>query len=157
MGSDYINLTRGGRDKLCEELDSLKGDKRREIAKALDEARSHGDLSENAEYDAAKEAQAMNERRVSELEDILIRARLIDETKISKDEALLSATVTVRDLGSGEEFDYMLVSEEESDYDMDKISITSPVGEAILGHKVGDIVEIQIPAGILKYEIMKIS
>ena len=99
----------------------------------------------------------MNERRVSELEDILIRARLIDETKISKDEALLSATVTVRDLGSGEEFDYMLVSEEESDYDMDKISITSPVGEAILGHKVGDIVEIQIPAGILKYEIMKIS
>ena len=157
MGKDYVTLTREGRDKLCRELVLLKGEKRREIAKALDEARSLGDLSENAEYDAAKEAQAMNEKRIGGIEDVLMKARLIDEKSIAKDEALLGATVKVKDHASEEEFDYMLVSEEESDYDLDKISISSPVGKALLGHKVGDVVAVKIPAGTLKYEIVSIT
>ncbi|MEA3489842.1 MAG: transcription elongation factor GreA [Candidatus Omnitrophota bacterium] len=157
MGEGIIMLTREGRDKICKELESLKGKKRREIAKALAEARAHGDLSENAEYDAAKEAQAMNERRIAEMEDTLMRAKIIDEDAMPKGEALLGATVKVKDQGTGEEFDYMLVSEEESDFSQNKISITSPVGKAILRHKVGDVVEIQVPAGTLKYEIIQIT
>lgn len=157
MSEDRVMLTREGRDKICKELDILKGEKRREVAKALAEARAHGDLSENAEYDAAKEAQAMNERRISEMEDTLMRAQIIDDDSMPKDEALFGATVRVKDQGSGEEFDYMLVSEEESDFDLNKISISSPVGKALFGHKVGDVVEIQVPAGVLKYEIVSIG
>ena len=157
MAGGHITLTREGRDKICKELDTLKGEKRREIAKALAEARSHGDLSENAEYDAAKEAQAMNEKRIAELEDTLARARIIDEKDIPKDEALLGATVTVKDTSSGEEFDYMLVSEEESDFMENKISVSSPVGKALLGHKVGDEVRIEAPAGTMTYTITRIT
>ena len=157
MGSDRIMLTRTGRDKICQELEVLKGEKRREIAKALAEARSHGDLSENAEYDAAKEAQAMNEKKIAELEDTLMRAQIIDDDAMPKDEALLGATVKVKDQKTGEEFDYMLVSEEESDFEANKISVTSPVGNALKGHKVGDVVEIKVPAGVIKYEITSIT
>ena len=157
MAGGHITLTREGRDKICKELDTLKGEKRREIAKALAEARAHGDLSENAEYDAAKEAQAMNEKRIAELEDTLARARIIDEKDIPKDEALLGATVTVKDTSSGEEFDYMLVSEEESDFMENKISVSSPVGKALLGHKVGDEVDIEVPAGTMTYTITRIT
>lgn len=157
MAGGHITLTREGRDKICKELDKLKSEKRREIAKALAEARAHGDLSENAEYDAAKEAQAMNEKRIRELEDTLARARIIDEKDIPKDEALLGATVTVKDTSSGEEFDYMLVSEEEADFMENKISVSSPVGKALLGHKVGDEVDVEVPAGTIKYTITKIT
>ena len=153
----YVTLTREGRDKLVSELELLKGAKRREVAKALSEARAHGDLSENAEYDAAKEAQAHNEKKISEIEDILIRARIMDESVIASDEALLGAKVKVMDKETSEEFVYMLVSEEESDFSENKISFTSPVGKALLGHKVGDIVEISVPAGTINYEITKIS
>ena len=153
----YVTLTREGRDKLVSELELLKGAKRREVAKALSEARAHGDLSENAEYDAAKEAQAHNEKKISEIEDILIRARIMDESVIASDEALLGAKVKVIDKETSEEFVYMLVSEEESDFSENKISFTSPVGKALLGHKVGDIVEISVPAGTINYEITKIS
>lgn len=138
-------------------MEYYKGAKRREISRALAEARSHGDLSENAEYDAAKEAQAANERKVSELEDILAHARIIDTKAMPKDEALLGATVRVKDPTSGEEFDYMLVSEEESDFDLNKISISSPVGKALFGHKTGDIVEVKVPAGVIKYKILRIN
>lgn len=157
MGKGRVTLTREGREKLCKELEFLKGEKRREIAKALEEARAHGDLSENAEYSAAKECQAMNEKRIGELETTLVGARLIDDTNMPKDEALLGATVKVKDNSSGEEFDYMLVAEEESDFELNKISSSSPVGKALLGHKVGDVVEVQVPAGVLEYEIIKIS
>ena len=157
MGGSSVNLTREGRDKICRELENLKGRKRKEIAKALGEARAHGDLSENAEYDAAKEAQAMNEKRIAELEDILMRARLIDDKAMPADEALLGATVKVKDQNTEEEFDYMLVAEEESDFDLNKISISSPVGKALLGHKAGDVVEVQVPAGTLKYKIVSIA
>ncbi|MFH1847247.1 MAG: transcription elongation factor GreA [Candidatus Omnitrophota bacterium] len=157
MSSNRITLTRAGRDKICRELEVLKGEKRRAIARALDEARSQGDLSENAEYDAAKEAQAHNEKKISELEDTLMRAQLLDETNISKDEALLGANVKVRDVDSNEEFEYILVSAEESDFNENKISLTSPVGKALLGHKIGEIVEVSVPVGTIKYEIIGIS
>jgi transcription elongation factor GreA len=157
MTAKRIMLTRAGRDKLVKELEFLKGEKRREIAKDLAEARAHGDLSENAEYDAAKEAQAMNEKRIGEIEDVLLSGQLIDEAAVPKDEALLGATISVKDTDSGEEFDYMLVSQEESDFQENKISVDSPVGKALLGHKVGDVIDIQFPAGALKYEIVKIS
>jgi len=157
MGGRIVKLTREGRDKICDELAFLKEKKRREIAQALAEARAHGDLSENAEYDAAKEAQAMNEKKIGALEDTLMRAQLIDDKAMSKDEALLGATVKVKDLVSGDEFDYMLVEEEESDFDLNKISISSPVGKALLGHKVEDEVEAKVPVGVLRYRIVKIS
>ena len=157
MGKGKIHLTREGFDKLQEELEYLKGPKRREISKEIAEARALGDLSENAEYHAAREAQGMNEKRVAEIEDTLSRAQILDESQMASDEALIGATVTIRDLDSDDEFDYFLVSEEESDFDSGKISITSPVGKAILGCKVGETVEINVPAGTLKYEIIKIK
>ncbi len=157
MGEGRIMLTREGYNSMQKDLVALKGPKRRQIAEDLAEARAQGDLSENAEYDAAKEAQAMNEKRIAEIENILSRAQLIDESAISKDEALLGATVRVKDLDANEEFDYMLVSEEESDFDLNKISITSPVGKALLGHRVGDEVQANVPAGDIRYEIVSIS
>jgi transcription elongation factor GreA len=157
MTSAYITLTREGRDKIVRELEYLKNTKRREIAKALAEARAHGDLSENAEYDAAKESQAMNEKKIAELEGTLARARIMDDTDMPKDEALLGAKVNVRDTDTAEEFEYMLVAEEESDFAENKISVSSPVGKALLGHKAGEVVEVKVPAGAIIYEIISIS
>jgi len=157
MSEKRIILTREGREKICRELEFLKREKRREIIKAISEARAHGDLSENAEYSAAKEQQAMNEKKIAELENTLMRAQLIDDKVFPKDEAFFGATVSIRDVKTGEEFDYTLVSEEESDFDLNKISISSPVGEALRGHKVGERVEIKAPAGVLEYEIIGIT
>jgi transcription elongation factor GreA len=155
--SGDIYLTRQGHRKLAEELEHLKTVKRRELSKAIAQARAHGDISENAEYDAAREAQGLNEKRIAELEDKLGRARLLDDENIPKDQVLLGATVTLKDLDTDEEIDYMIVSEEEADYNTGKISATSPVGKALLGQKVNSVVEINVPAGILKYKILKIS
>ena len=157
MGNDYITLTKAGREKIVKELEFLKTTKRHEVAKALNEARSHGDLSENAEYDAAKEMQALNEKKIGEIEAILMRSRIIDDSAIAKDEALLGATIKVKDLEMDEIFDYMLVSEEEADFEENKISISSPVGRAILGKRVGEIAEVNLQAGIIKYEILEIN
>ncbi|MBF0494371.1 MAG: transcription elongation factor GreA [Candidatus Omnitrophica bacterium] len=155
--SDKISLTREGYEKMQARLKFVKGPKRREIANTLDHARSLGDLSENAEYHAAREMQAFNEKEIAELENILSKAVIIDDTNIKKDEAYLGATITLKDLKTGEVFDYMLVSEEESDFDENKISVTSPVGKAMLGHKVGDVIRIQAPVCVLEYEIQKIT
>lgn len=152
-----IYLTQAGYEKLHEELNYLKNEKRREISKAIGEARAHGDISENADYDAAKDAQGMNEKRVIELEDKLARARIIDDENMPKDEVLIGATVTLKDLDSKEKLEYMLVSEAEADYAEGKISVTSPVGAALLNHKLKEKIEIKVPAGILRYEILKIS
>lgn len=154
---DEIYLTKEGYKKLLEELEYLKKIKRRELSKAVGEARAHGDISENAEYDAAKEAQALNEKRIAELEAKLSRCRILDDENIPKDEILIGATVRLKDLDSGEEFEYTLVSEVEANYAEGKISITSPVGQGLLGHKENEIVEIKIPAGTLRYKILKIS
>jgi transcription elongation factor GreA len=153
---ENIYLTQEGYNKLVEELDYLKTVKRRELSKAIGEARSHGDISENAEYDAAKDAQGLNEKKIAELEEKLSRAQILDEN-IPTDEVLIGATVKLQDLDTQEEVEYTLVSELEADYAQGKISVNSPVSNGLLGHKENDVVEIQIPAGILRYKIIKIS
>ncbi len=155
--SDRIRLTRVGYDKLKHDYEELTTKKRREIARALEHARAFGDLKENGEYDAAKNAQALNEKRISEISDRLSRAELIDDTDIAKDQILIGATAQLRDLENDEEFEYMFVSTEEADYASNKISVTSPIGQALMGHKVGDEVQIKVPAGILRYKVLKIS
>ncbi len=157
MSQGSIYLTPEGYEKLREDLEYLKNIRRRELSKEIGQARSHGDISENAEYDAAKEAQALNEKRIAELEEKLSRAQLLDGQNIPKDEALIGATVRLKDLNSGEEFQYTLVSELEADFSQGKISITSPVGKGLLGHKQNEIVDIKTPAGILRYKILEIS
>lgn len=152
-----IYLTHDGFEKLNKELEFLRTTKRRQLAKAIGEARAHGDISENAEYDAAKDAQGLNEKRIAELEEKLANARIIDDSVMSKDEVLIGATVSLKDLDTDEELKYMLVSEPEADYSANKISVTSPVGQALLNHKKNDIVEIKVPAGVLKYKVLKIS
>ncbi len=154
---DEIYLTKKGYKELVELLESLKGPRRREISRAIGEARAHGDISENAEYDAAKDAQGMNEKRIADLEEKLGRARVIEYENIASDEVLIGATVRLKDLNTAEEFSYILVSEMEADYESGKISVSSPVGSALLNHKENDIVEIKIPAGALKYQVLKIS
>ncbi len=152
-----IYLTQGGHDKIKKELEYLKTKKRRELAADIGTARAHGDISENAEYDAAKDAQGMNEKKIAEIEERLSQAQIIDESQLSKDEALIGATVKIKDIDSEEEEIYTLVSEPEADFANGKISVTSPVGKALLGHKVGDSVKIDVPAGTLNYKITKIS
>ncbi len=155
--SDRIRLTRIGYDKLKADYEELTTKKRREIARALEHARAFGDLKENAEYDAAKNAQALNEKRISELSDRLSRAELLDDSDLAKDVILIGASAKLRDLESDDEFEYTFVSAEEADYAANKISISSPIGQTLLGHKVGDEVQIRVPAGILKYKVLKIS
>ena len=152
-----IYLTPQGHEKLRKELEHLKTIKRRELSRAIGEARAHGDISENAEYDAAKEAQALNEKKISELEQKLSNAQILDDTDMPKDEALIGATVRLKDMVSEEELEYTLVSEVEADFSHGKISVTSPVGKGLLGHKEKETVEIKVPAGVLKYKILKIT
>jgi transcription elongation factor GreA len=154
---DELYLTRGGYEKLVEELNFLKREKRKQLSKAVGEAIAHGDISENAEYEAAKEAQGYNEKRIAELELKLAHGRIIDDSEMPKDEVLIGATVTLKDLATEEEFAYTLVSDVEADYNSGKISIKSPVGAALLNHKEKEIVEVKVPAGTLKYQILKIS
>ncbi len=149
-------LTREGCLKLSEKLDYLKSVKRREIAKAIEEARGHGDLSENAEYDAAKEELTRNERNIADLQDKLSGCRIIDDEDIPRDKVYIGATVKLHDLVDNEEVDYLLVSEAEADFKSGKISITSPIGRGLLGHKEGETVEITTPAGVLRYKIIRI-
>ncbi|MDD5669954.1 MAG: transcription elongation factor GreA [Candidatus Omnitrophica bacterium] len=155
MSGEY--LTRKGYEKLMEELTHLKNVKRWEISQAIGHARDHGDISENAEYDAAKDAQALNEKRIMDLENKLADAQILDDANIPDDEVLLGATVYLKDLDTDEEIKYMLVSELEADFDLGKISATSPVGKGLIGHKENEEIEIKVPAGILRYKITKIS
>ena len=152
-----IPMSREGFDKLSKELEYLKTTKRREIADDIAKARAFGDLRENAEYDAAKNSQALNEKRISETQDRLARVQLIDESKIPKDQVFIGAKVLLRDLKNQEEFTYSIVTQDEADFDAGKISVTSPIAKGLLGLKVGEFAEIKIPAGILKYKILKIS
>jgi len=152
-----IYLTKKGHQKLVEELEYLKTTKRREISRAIGKAREHGDISENADYDAAKDAQGMNEKRIAELEAKLSGARILDDENMSSDEVLIGATVKIKDLDTEEELVYMLVAEAEADYSQNKISVTSPVGSGLLNRKAGEIAEIKIPAGTLRYKILNIS
>lgn len=152
-----VRLTREGYEKLMAELQRLKRVRRPEVIKALAEARAHGDLRENAEYDAAKLAQHQLESRISELQSQLIDVQIIDDAPIEKDKAYLGATLHLKDLEKGGDLMYMLVSKEEADFKAGKISVESPVGRHLLGKKAGDVVEVVIPAGKMKYKILKIE
>ena len=152
-----VYLTRSGFEKLRDELEKLKTTERRKIAKAIQEARLQGDISENAEYDAAKDAQAHNEKRISDLESNLAQVRLIENENIPSDKVFIGAHVKLKDMDTDEELKYFLVSQEESNYEENKISVSSPVGKGLLGHKEGDIVDIKVPAGSLRYKILKIT
>ena len=155
--SGDVFLTKKGFEKLKKELGFLKGEKRREIADALEKARLLGDLSENAEYDSAKQEQAINEKRIAELVNKLGRAKIIENIAISTDKAYIGANLKLEDLGSKEKIDYKLVTEDEADFSQGRISISSPVGKALLGRKKGEVVSISVPAGTLKYKVIKIS
>jgi len=150
-------LSREGYEKLENELNDLKIRGRKEIAADIAEARAKGDLSENAEYDAAKEAQGMLEKRIAELENSLANARILDEEDINTDKAYLLSTVTIQNHNVNKEVKYTLVSPDEANFKQKKISITAPIGEALLGSEVGDIVEVEVPVGTLKLEIKKIE
>lgn len=157
MSAGEVYLTREGYEKLKQELEYLEKVKRKEISKAIAHARSLGDLKENAEYDSAKNEQAHCEKRVAELKQQLSRVKIIDSEDIPRDRVFIGAKVSLLDTDTGEQFEYMLVSKEEADYENGKISIESPVGKALMQRKVDDAVEIQVPAGLLKYKILKIS
>jgi len=150
-------LTRAGYEKLSEELENLKKVKRREISAALEHARSLGDLKENAEYHAAKDAMSTNEVKIRELDDKLSRVEIIDDSKIDTDKVYIGAKVRIFDLDTEDEIEYTLVGQEEANAIEGLISVTSPVGKALLGHKESDIVKIDVPAGALEYKIIKIS
>jgi transcription elongation factor GreA len=151
-----VYLTQEGYEKLVSELEHLKTVKRREISKAIGEALAQGDISENAEYDAAKDAQGYNEKHIAELEEKLANAHILDKN-MPQDQVLIGAKVKLVDLDTDEEMDYLLVSELEADYNQNKISITSPVGSSLLGHKENETVEINVPAGLIRYKILKIT
>ncbi len=157
MDSADFYLTQEGYQKLMQELEYLKTVRRREIAREIEKARAFGDLSENAEYDAAKDAQAHNEKKLNELSFKLSHARIIDNEKMLSDEVLIGAKVSLKDLDTGEELVYTLVSEMEADYEQNKISVSSPVGRGLLNHKENEEVDIKIPAGVLRYKIVKIA
>ena len=152
-----VYLTKAGYEKMIQELDHLKTVERRRISQAIGEARLQGDLSENAEYDAAKEAQAHSEARIAELEIKLANVRIIEDQNISADKVYIGAIVTLQDLDTQEELRYMMVSPEESNYEENKLSIFSPVGKGLLGKAVGEELAIQVPAGTLKYKILTIE
>lgn len=154
---ERIYLTRDGYEKLVKELGRLKNIKRREIADALAHARSLGDLSENAEYDAAKEAFAYNEKKIKDLEERLAKSEIIEASSHTQEKAYLGSTVVLLDLGANEEVRYKLVGAEESDPAAGLISVVSPVGKALLGKAKGDTVEINVPAGVLKYKVIDIT
>lgn len=149
-------LTREGYDKLMAELTYLKTKKRREVAEQLSTARAHGDLRENAEYDAAKEAKKHLETQIAKLEFKLSNARIVDLSEVPQDKAFLGAKVEIKNLESGELFQYTLTPADEVDFATGKISVTSPIGKGLLGKGPGDIAEIQIPAGKVRYEIVRL-
>src|SRR6056297_1263494 len=150
-------LSKEGYEKLDKELRDLKTRGRKEIAEEISEARSKGDLSENAEYDAAKEAQGHLEKRIAELENTLATASIIDDREIDSSKAYVLSTVTILNKKTNKEMKYTLVSKDEADFKKGKISVDSPIGKSILGKEVGDVVKVKVPAGTLELEILNIE
>jgi transcription elongation factor GreA len=149
--------TAEGLKKLRDELNYLKDVERPKASQAIGEARDKGDLSENAEYDAAKEAQGLLEMKISKMEETLANARLIDESQLDTSKVLVLSTVKLKNLNNGVEMKYTLVAESEADLKTSKISVSSPIGKGLLGKKVGETAEITVPNGTLKFEILEIS
>jgi transcription elongation factor GreA len=154
---EKVYLSRKGYEDLKKELAYLKNEKRPSVSKKIELAREHGDLKENAEYHAAREEQGLTEARISELSDKFARVQIIDDQNISTDAVYVGATVTLLDKDMDTEVVYMLVSEDEADFTENKISISSPVGKALLGNRVGDLVEIKVPIRMITYEVLKIE
>ncbi len=153
----HVHLTREGERKIHEELKYLKEVRRPQALKALEEARRKGDLSENGEYDAAKEEQRNIQVRINQLEVMIRNIRIIENQNIDADKAYIGARVELEDLSSGQRLHYILVNEVEADFKAKKISTVSPIGKGLLGKAVGETVEINVPRGALRYRIMGIS
>jgi len=153
----YTYLTEEGLQKLHAELDHLIAVERPAASRAIAEARDKGDLSENAEYDAAKEAQGLLEMRISNLQNMLATAKIIDDSKIGTSKIQLLNKVKLKNVATKAVMEYTLVTENEADFKAGRLSIATPIAKALLGKKVGDVVEIKVPAGLMKLEVLSIS
>ncbi len=151
------HYTQEGLDKLKNELHDLKTRGRKDISQQIAEARDKGDLSENAEYDAAKDAQGLLEMKISQLENLVANARIIDESKLDASKVSILSKVKLKNIKAKMEVTYTLVAEEEADLAKKKISIESPIGKGLLGKKVGDVAKIKVPAGVLELEVLEIA
>ncbi|MCC8360942.1 transcription elongation factor GreA [Salinimicrobium sediminilitoris] len=149
--------TAEGLKKLRDELNQLKDVERPKASQAIAEARDKGDLSENAEYDAAKEAQGLLEMKISKMEEIYANARLIDESQLDTSKVLVHSTVKIKNVTNGAEVKYKLVAQSEADLKSGKISVDSPIGKGLLGKKVGDVAEVEVPSGTMNFEILEIT
>lgn len=154
---ESVYLTRERLLEIEQQVNKLKTHGRREIAQKIADARAHGDLSENAEYDAAKEEQGLLELKIVKLERVLTRAQVIDTSNLTTDEVRILTIVRVKNKKTGKTHSYHLVSPEEADYDNGRLSVTSPIGKELLGKKLGESVKVNVPAGIMEFEILEIS
>lgn len=150
-------VSKEGFDKLNKELHELKFVQRPFISKQIADARDKGDLSENAEYHAAKEDQGLLEAKIAQLEDLITRTRVIDETKLDTSKVMMLSKVKVRNLATKKDMIYTMVSNSEADFKNGKISVSSPIGAGLMGKKVGEVAEVNAPAGVVKFEILEIS
>jgi len=157
MSTDRIPISKEGYEKLKAQLDRMKHDEMPRIAEQIAQARDYGDLSENAEFDAAVEAQGMLQAKINDLQDKLSRAFIVDKTTMPADRVVFGSKVRVLDLDLNEEEDFILVGPGDEDYDQNKILLTSPIGQGLVGKKVGDEVEVPIPRGKLKLKIVEIG
>ena len=157
MSADRIPMSKEGYEKLKAQLDTMKNEEMPRIAEQIAEARSFGDLSENAEFDAAVEAQGMLQARINELTSKLALAMIVDKSTLPTDRVVFGSRVKVLDVGLNDEEDFVLVGPGEEDYDQNKILLTSPIGQALIGKHVGDVVEVPIPRGTLKLKVIEIN
>ena len=155
--SEVIYVTVEGLQKLKEELDQLRNVERPSISRQIADARDKGDLSENAEYAAAKEAQGMLELRISKLEDIVARSRILDESKIDTSSVRLLNRVKIKNQSNNSVMEYLIVPESEANFKLGKIAVSSPIAQGLIGKKVGDVVQIKVPSGTIPFEIISIS
>ena len=155
--SEVVYYTEEGLEKLKSDLNQLKSFERPNVARQIAEARDKGDLSENAEYDAAKEAQGLLEAKIAKMEAELSKARILDESQIDTSKVLIMSKVTIKNSSNGAKMTYTIVPESEADLKAKKISISSPIAKGLLGKEVGDTAEIQVPNGLMKFEIVDIS
>lgn len=155
--SGYTYMTQEGYDKFRKELELLKTEGRDKISKAIGEAREKGDLSENAEYDAAKDAQGMMEMKINEMEKAMAGVRIISEEDLDDSQVTILSKVTIKNVKNGKEVTYKIVAQSEADLKAKKISVDSPIGQGLLGKEVGQIAQVQTPVGAIDFEIMNIS
>ena len=157
MSTDRVPMSKDGYERLKAQLDKMKNEDMSRIAEKIAEARAEGDLSENAEYDAQREAQGMLQARINELQSKLARAIIVDKSTLPTDRVVFGSRVKVLDLDLNDEEDFILVGPGEEDYDQNKILLTSPIGQGLVGKKLGDVVEVPVPRGTLKLRIVEIS